>query len=800
MQRETMAEAANRFLLLGIAFFICSLALGQPRVPQLTHIETDEANIQLDGFLDEPVWQRIPAFDGMRVINPDTLAETPYRTDIRVFYTEQGIHIGVKNHQPAETLVALMTPRDTRLSRDGFVVGVDASGEGLYGFFLRINLGDSMTDASLLPERQMNMQWDGAWNARTQALDDGWSVEYYIPWSMMPLPQVDSVRRIGFYFERQVGSIGGEAWSNPPLPRTVNEYLSAFMKFELRDIEPRRQLTYYPFISTVFDGIRHHNEPRAGTDIYWRPTTNTLLSATLNPDFGTVEADDVIVNLTAFEQFFPERRVFFQEGQDIFNNTSPRTQFGQGPGGPILLLNTRRIGGAAEFDIPESVDVLPTDLSRPTDLFGAAKLAGQSGNLRYGALLASEDDPKIVGSLEDGTEIGIQATGRDFLVGRLLYENTSGGGRRQIGWMGTLLDHPEEDATVNALDLHYFSADNRWVVDSQFLHSNNHGLSGNGYTGDLTYRPRRGVQHTLRATYFDDRFDMNEMGFLTRNDQANLDYNFFLIESDLPGVRQRRTSVISVNQFNTDGQPVRNGMFLRRGYQFNNFDNFEVSLQFFPERTDDRLGRGSGDWKVPDRFGFEATYESNVAEPFAWNLGMNLGHEDLGPPVVEGTGGITLRPNDRFSLDLQLRYEDREALLVHRGEGEYTSFESHAWSPRLEINYFVNARQRLRLTTQWTGLKAFEDMFYRVNPNKREYLHPVPNPDDEPDDFIISRMTFQLRYRWEIAPLSDLFVVYTRGANLPRNSFFSFQDLLEQSWNDRIVDQVAIKLRYRFGS
>ena len=82
----------------------------------------------------------------------------------------------------------------------------------------------------------------------------------------------------------------------------------------------------------------------------------------------------------------------------------------------------------------------------------------------------------------------------------------------------------------------------------------------------------------------------------------------------------------------------------------------------------------------------------------------------------------------------------------------------------------------------------------------REYLHEVPNPDAEPDDFVISRMTFQARYRWEIAPLSDLFVVYTRGANLPRNSFFTFQDLFEQSWNKRIVEQVAIKLRYRFGS
>ena len=62
------------------------------------------------------------------------------------------------------------------------------------------------------------------------------------------------------------------------------------------------------------------------------------------------------------------------------------------------------------------------------------------------------------------------------------------------------------------------------------------------------------------------------------------------------------------------------------------------------------------------------------------------------------------------------------------------------------------------------------------------------------------RLTFQARYRWEIAPLSDLFVVYTRGSNLPTDSFETFQDLLVQSWTDTIVDTLAIKLRYRFGS
>ena len=170
-------------------------------------------------------------------------------------------------------------------------------------------------------------------------------------------------------------------------------------------MKSRRQLTVYPFVSSVFDGIRHDANSRVGADIYWRPTTNTLLSSTLNPDFGTVESDDVVVNLTAFEVFFPERRVFFQEGQEIFN-TSPRSLIGLrgggGPGGPISLLNTRRIGGASRFEVPEGVRVRPTDLSQPTDLFGAAKFTGQNGNLRYGALLASEDDAEIQGTLSDG--------------------------------------------------------------------------------------------------------------------------------------------------------------------------------------------------------------------------------------------------------------------------------------------------------------------------------------------------------------------------------------------------------------
>ena len=769
------------------------------QLPQITRIEQSDAEITIDGFIDEDVWKDLPVIDGMKVIDPDTLADTPYETHVRFFYTERGIYLSAMNFQPQETLMARMTSRDVKLERDGFVVAIDASGEGLYGFYLRINLGNSLTDATILPERTFNFQWDGPWLARTQALENGWSAEYYIPWSMMPLPQVDDDRKIGIYLERQVGHLQGEAWANPPLPGTVNQFLYAFEKYELKDIEPRRQLTYYPFASGIYDGVRDESTYKVGTEIFWRPTSNSLLSASLNPDFGNVESDDVVVNLTAFEVFFPERRVFFLEGQDVFN-TSPRTSGRGGPGGPISLLNTRRIGGAAIHDVPDEVNVVPTDLSQPSELLGAVKLTGQSGNWRYGTLLASETESQIAGTLDDGTQVTLNAVGRDFSIARLLYEDTSSGGRRAIGWMGTNLTHPTIDATAHAVDMHYFSADNRFVIDTQIMHSNVDGKTGNGFLGDVAFRPRRGLQHGLRATYIDDTLDINELGFLTRNDQMNLDYNMFNIESDVPGLRQRTTSLFISNQWNTDGEPVRLGLFLNRGYNTLNNNTYDVSLRYFPERIDDRLGRGTGDFKVEGRYGLNLGFRTNPADKLAFNFDLNLDQDELGPARTGASARFTWRPNDRFSSDLRLDYTDREALLVHKGSGSYTSFESHQWAPQLEMNYFLNAWQQLRFTLQWTALKAFEDRFWQVDSQNLDFLQPVAKSDDDSDNFTISRLTFQARYRWEIAPLSDLFVVYTRGSNLPTDSFETFQDLLVQSWTDTIVDTLAIKLRYRFGS
>ena len=790
----------HHFLLFGVLSIYSFQTFAQVPLPQITQVEEADVNIALDGFVDEAVWQSLPIIDGMRIVEPDTLEEAPFKTDIRFFYTERGMYFGIVNHQPADSLVARMTDRDSPLSRDFIGVTIDASGDGLYGYGIGLALGDSMLDLSILPERQLNFQWDGSWDGRTQVIDEGWSAEFFVPWSMMPLPQVEDVRKIGLAFRRQLGQ-RGEVWTSPPLPETLNVFISGFQKYELTDIEPRRQLTIYPFVSTDFNGIRHDAKSKIGTDIYWRPSTNTLLSGTLNPDFGTVESDDVVVNLTAFETFFPEKRTFFLEGQDIFN-TGPRSlaQNVRGPGGPITMLNTRRIGGASKYIIPSGVNITPTDLSQPTDLLGAVKFTGQNGNLRYGTLIASEDNSEIQGILSDGTHVSLQATGRDFTIGRLLYENTSSGGRRSIGWMGTNVSHPNIDSTVNAIDAHYFSANQRWVLDGQLMHSDVNGDTGMGFLGDVSYIPRRGVQHILTTTYIDDEFNMNDLGFLSRNSQMNLDYNFVLTESDIPGLTSRTTVLTSVNQYNTDGDSVLAGQFAGRTWNYLNNDSFNLLLRYFPKRIDDRLGRGTGAFRIPERYAVIAGYTSDSAKSIAWSLNLEASQEDLGPKIITSGAGIVWRPNDRFSFDLGLNYTDQEALLVHQGDGNYTSFEAHQWSPKLESNYFISAKQQFRISMQWNSLKAFEDRFWQVNPKRVKHLSPVVNPDNDPGDFVISRLTFQARYRWEIAPLSDLFIVYTRGSNLPGNSFFTFQDLLEQAWNDRIVDSFAIKLRYRFGS
>ena len=150
-------------------------------------------------------------------------------------------------------------------------------------------------------------------------------------------------------------------------------------------------------------------------------------------------------------------------------------------------------------------------------------------------------------------------------------------------------------------------------------------------------------------------------------------------------------------------------------------------------------------------------------------------------------------------MSLALRYADRDAWLLYRANGVFATFEAKDLTPLATLSYFVNARQQVLMAFQWVAIKADAQRFYGMAETP-DYLEPIDRAPTPQDNFSISRMSLQLRYRWEIAPLSDLFIVYRNNAALAGNERLSFSDLFSDTFDETTGEHLVIKLRYRFGS
>ncbi|MGB1189687.1 MAG: hypothetical protein ACPG4A_05630, partial [Pseudomonadales bacterium] len=180
-------------------------------------LERHDAAIRIDGVLDETVWSGLDQFDEFVVVEPDTLVDPEYQTLVSLFFNERGLYVGVWVKQPPETRVARLSSRDNRdIKRDYMGMVLDTSGEGRYGYWFGVALGDSQMDGTLLPEKQFSSDWDGAWSGATSETDTGWIAEMFIPWGIVSMPKTSGPRRIGFYMERFVAH-RDELWSWPAL-------------------------------------------------------------------------------------------------------------------------------------------------------------------------------------------------------------------------------------------------------------------------------------------------------------------------------------------------------------------------------------------------------------------------------------------------------------------------------------------------------------------------------------------------------------------------------------------------------
>lgn len=409
--------------------------------------------------------------------------------------------------------------------------------------------------------------------------------------------------------------------------------------------------------------------------------------------------------------------------------------------------------------------------------------------MRYGVLTALERDSEVTAFDALGNPLDIAVDGRRFAALRSLWESSEGGAYRALGGTLTSVTQPGADGHVGAVDAHLLSADGRWKLDAQAMASAAVDRRGIGAIGDVVFTPRQGRTHSLGIEAFDRDLDINDFGFLSRNDQVLFDYRF----------RERRTQFLVRNGWNLDGLLVSSGFFAEREWQFDDLSRLSVNVGLRPQRWDDRNSRGNGAFRVETRGVAEAEWSSNDARALSGGVRGGLRHEDLQGLSFDLRAFLLWRPLDRFTADLSLRYRDRDDWLVHRRDREFATFDATEWRPSFTLDYFLSARQQFRATMQWVGVKAEEDGLLQIGPNGSLVDRP-PVADGPDEDFSISSLVLQLRYRWEIAPLSDLFVVYTRGGTLDDAEGRGFSNMFSASFDDPDQDQLVVKLRYRLGS
>lgn len=352
----------------------------------LTAVRAD-GPINVDGRLDEDAWHRANAAEDFLQFVPREGAPASQRTEARVLFGEELLYVGARlQDDDPSSIEAALGRRDDVNRADWFFVSLDSYFDRKTAYTFGVNAAGVQYDAVRTGGDQggggegddrglpgADPSWDAIWYSDVRLTSDGWTAELAIPYSMLRFADAAS-QTWGIHFLRHIPRLAEESeW--PLVPRSQRGNLIARFGLleEIRDVDPKRNLQIAPYTVTQLrmsenedvPGERvHRSSVDAGGDLKVGLGPNITLDVTVNPDFGQVESDPAVLNLTAFETFFDERRPFFVEGIQIY-------QFAVGPG---ELLYTRRIGARSP-------------------IVGAAKLSGRTAEgLSFGVLGATTGD------------------------------------------------------------------------------------------------------------------------------------------------------------------------------------------------------------------------------------------------------------------------------------------------------------------------------------------------------------------------------------------------------------------------
>ncbi len=457
-------------------------------------------SISVDGFLDEPAWAAAAVATDFVQYSPDEGAPATHTTHVRVLYGQSALYIGIALHDSEPDQIRRpLGRRDEFNQADWFVASIDSYLDRKTSYNFAISAAGVQADGIYAGRMfggggggfGFDTSWDAVWRSQVRVTETGWYAELRIPYSMLRFSDA-RVQRWGINFKRIIPRLSEVSeWVMVPRAERSSGTVAHYGTLEgIVDIRARRnfQITPYTVVSTRTEegdlaGSRlRSSTAEVGGDMKVGLSTNITLDATVNPDFGQVEADPAELNLTAFETFFPERRPFFTEGTQIFRYSLDR-------GGSLLY--TRRIGA----DAP---------------IVAASKVSGRTtGGANFGFFGA--------------------ATGNDFRPSN--YYGVARGQKQigelsNVGGMVTYFDNAADRRSLaGGMDWDLRFNENRYSVDGQFSATRRtvDGDTESGFALTAGFDRQRSVwNYSVGLTIISDRYNPNDLGRLRQNNHTNL--------------------------------------------------------------------------------------------------------------------------------------------------------------------------------------------------------------------------------------------------------------------------------------
>lgn len=700
---------------------------------------SDSERVRVDGRLDEPVWSRSPVADGFRQSEPRPGDPISERTEVRVLFDDDALYVGVWAYvrDPA-TLVRRMVRRDGFGDiTDRVFVEIGSPADGRTAFSFGVNLAGARQDVVIADDRDDgDATWDAVWDSAVRPLTgaegEGYAVEIRIPFSQLRYDPTNG-RPWEINFQRDIAATGERAYWAPILPDT-DGYVSQFGTLHgLDGLRAPRRAELVPYAATrltrapgnAADPFYDANAvvPQVGLDARVGLTAGLTLTATVNPDFGQVEADPAVVNLSQFEVSYDERRPFFVEGTDVFafGRTRGRTSASR-----PRFFYSRRIGGAPSAFRALYADAAYAWLDSPeqTTIAAATKLSGQAGGWTLGLLDAVTTGEEARFFTPDGDRASLPvAPLTNYFVGRAR-RSWRGGRTVAGGFLSSVLRDTREaafrpvlasSATVGGLDVEAATADRAWTVSAVAAGSWVHGeapviqalqtapqryynrvdvghlsvdpdaTSLQGYRTEVALAKTGGDPHwrgslTLGAT--SPGFETNDLGFQERADLLSADWEIRYNEPSpaSPLLTYATVFAYGAQGLNYGGESILQNVSLGSFVRFTNLWGAQLIGTFRPTYLNDRLTWGGPIAERPSDTSVSAWVGSNGARRLSASIEVaaraelpheygNVGHEwtTLVMPRLwyRPTDAIALsfEPDwtRAFNTDQYIRYDEANA-------------------------------------------------------------------------------------------------------------------------------------------